>query len=182
MTQEERAALGNFGRETIISRYSMEKMAHDAIDVYKEMWERVRPKRNVVISGYYGYHNSGDDIMLQSIVENLRAQRDDLSLTVLSLNPKETRAQFDVNAIYRFNFISVWLRLRKTDLLLTGGGNLIQDETSTKSLIYYLWVINTARRRGAKNMLYAKGIGPVGRPRNVSRVRRALNKVELITL
>ena len=195
MTPEERAALGSYSREIIKTRYSMEKMALDAIAVYEDMKAQAKPRRqrrlrrqrnprpyNVVISGSYGNRNSGDDLLLQSIVQNLRAKRDDLSLTVLSLKPKETRAQFGVNAIYRFNFISVYLMLRKTDLLITGGGNLIQDETSTRSLIYYLWVINTARRNNAKNMLYAKGIGPVNRPINEPRVRRALNQVDLITL
>jgi len=187
MPESERADLGNMGRELVKNMYSLERMATDSVEVYEEMLKTPAPKlkrrqTNVVISGYYGYHNSGDDIMLQSIVQNLLARREDLSLTVLSLNPKETRAQFGVNAIHRFNFISVFWKLRKTGLLITGGGNLIQDETSTKSLIYYLLVINWARRFGAKNMIYAKGIGPVNRPKNVSRVRKALNRVDLITL
>jgi len=190
MTKEERAALGAMGRNLVKSLYSLERVATDSMDVYEDMLKtpaRVgrgtgQRKTNVVISGYYGYHNSGDDMLLQSIVQNLRAYRDDLSLTVLSLTPKDTRAQFNVNAIHRFNFISVFRQLRKTGLLITGGGNLIQDETSTKSLIYYLLIINMARRLGAKNMLYAKGIGPVYRPINVKRARRALNKVDLITL
>ncbi|MCL2377515.1 MAG: polysaccharide pyruvyl transferase CsaB [Defluviitaleaceae bacterium] len=191
MPGNERDALGAMGRDLVINLYSLKRMATDSIAVYEEALqsaaESVRHKtaerkNNVVISGYYGSHNSGDDIMLQSIVQNLRAYRDDLSLTVLSLNPKETRAQFGVNAIHRFNFVSVFLKLRKTGLLITGGGNLIQDETSTKSLIYYLWVINTARLLGAKNMLYSKGIGPVNHSSNIARVRRSLNRVNLITL
>ena len=197
MQPSERASLGSYSREIIISHYSMERMALDAIAVYEDMLaspeaggaRRRRKKkswpsrvRNVVISGYYGYHNSGDDIILQSIIQNLRAYREDINITVLSLRPKETRAQFGVDAINRFNLLSVLLKLVRTGLLITGGGNLIQDETSTKSLIYYLWVINSARRLGAKNMLYAKGIGPVNWPANISRVRRALNRVDLITL
>ena len=193
LPEEERTRLGRYAREVILSHYSMERMALDAKAIYEEMLSNPPPltrkqakqearRNNVVISGYYGYHNSGDDNLLLSIVQNLREYRDDLSLTVLSLNPKKTRAQFGVNAIHRFNFISVFLTLRRTGLLITGGGNLIQDETSTKSLIYYLWVINTARRLGAKNMLYGKGIGPVNHPRNIIKVRRSLNRVNLITL
>ena len=186
MPKEERAQLGKMGRETIKNMYSLERMATDSIEVYEEMLKAPRLSRrrqdNVLISGYYGYRNSGDDIMLQSIVENLRAIRSDLSLTVLSLNPKETRAKFGIAAIHRFNFVSIFLRLRRTGLLITGGGNLIQDETSTKSLVYYLWLINLARRLGAKNMLYGKGIGPVNRQVNARRARRALNRVDLITL
>jgi len=186
MPLEKRAELGQMGRDLVKNNYSLERMAADSIEVYEKMLKTPRPlgrhHTNVVISGYYGYRNSGDDILLQSIIQNLQSLRSDLKLTVLSLNPKETRAKFGVNAIHRFNFVSVLWNLRRTHLLISGGGNLIQDETSTKSLIYYLWVISLARRFDAKNMLYANGIGPVHRPRNVKRVRRALNRVDLITL
>ena len=181
MQEEELAALGEYSRNLVVSEYSLERMAQDAIDVYTNIFKPDH-HTNIVISGYYGYNNSGDDIMLKSIIQNLRAEKKNLSLTVLSLKPKETRAQFHVNAVHRFNLLAVFLRLRKAQLLITGGGNLIQDETSTQSLLYYLGVINTARWLGVKNMLYAKGIGPVNRPVNVKRVRNSINKVNLITL
>jgi len=181
MPGEELAKLGQYSRNLVVAEYSLERMAQDAIDVYSNIFKPDK-HTNIVISGYYGYNNSGDDIMLKSIIQNLRAEKKDLSITVLSRKPKETRAQFHVNAVYRFNLLAVFLRLRKAQLLITGGGNLIQDETSTQSLLYYLWVINTARWLGAKNMLYSKGIGPVNRPINVKRVRRSINKVDLITL
>lgn len=202
LSPEERAKAGAFGREVVLQHYSMERMAEDAMAVYRDVlaspwperlktpvrgWSNAarsaRPcSRGVVISGYYGYNNSGDDILLRSIVDNLRAGRGDMPVTVLSMRPKETRAQYGVDAVYRFNFLSVYRRLRRARLLITGGGNLIQDETSTQSLIYYLWVINTARRLGVKNMLYANGIGPINKPVNIERARRALQRVDLITL
>ena len=177
------AETGKYGQDLIHNEYSLERMAKDSIAVYEDILKTDTPPVNIVISGYYGNNNSGDDILLQSIVKNLRALHDNLHLTVLSLKPKETRAEFDVDAIYRFNLLSVFLRLWKAKLLISGGGNLIQDETSTRSLIYYLWVINTAKFLGVKNMLYANGIGPVNRSNeNVLRVKRSLNKVDLITL
>jgi len=181
MEKSERILLGEFSRSLICNEYSLERMARDAIMVYDNVFMPQKPV-NIVISGYYGYNNSGDDILLKSIVENLRTYRKDLSLTVLSLKPKETRAQFHVDAVHRFNLLAVFLRLRKAQLLITGGGNLIQDETSTQSLLYYLWVINTARFLGAKNMLYSKGIGPVSRRGNIARVRKSIDRVDLITL
>ena len=175
-------ALGEYGRRIAVEEYSLERMAKDAINIYEYALEHRQKPVSIVISGYYGYNNSGDDIMLKSIIENLRARHGGLNMTVLSLKPKETRARFDVGAVYRFNLLKIFWHLKKADLLITGGGNLIQDETSTQSLIYYLWVINAARRLGTKNMLYAKGIGPVSRSRNLRRVRRSLCRVELITL
>jgi len=181
MSVEKRLELGLYSRNLVATDYSLERMAQDVVNVYDNVFMPDNPVK-IVISGYYGYNNSGDDIILQSIVQNLRARRNDLSITVLSLKPKETRAQFHVDAVHRFNLLSVFLRLRKARLLITGGGNLIQDETSTQSLLYYLWVINTARFLGVKNMLYAKGIGPVSRPVNIKRVCRSINRVDLITL
>jgi polysaccharide pyruvyl transferase CsaB len=181
MTESERAALGGYGQSVVRGHFSLSRMADDAVAMYDRV--TASPVNGeVVISGYYGYNNSGDDIMLASIVTNLRVHRPGVSITVLSKRPGETRAQYGVNAVHRFNFFAVYLRLRKARLLVTGGGNLLQDETSTQSLLYYLWVINTARRRHVKNMLYAKGIGPVSKPVNITRVRNALNKVDLITL
>jgi len=185
MPKKELSALGLYGRKLAESEYSLERMATDAIRVYEDVLSpdfSASKSVNVVISGYYGYDNSGDDIILHSILQNLRDLRGDLNFTVLSIKPKETRARFKVNTVYRFNLFQVFFRLRKADLLITGGGNLIQDETSTQSLMYYLWIINTARRLGAKNMLYAKGIGPVSRPGNIKRVKKALDRVNLITL
>jgi polysaccharide pyruvyl transferase CsaB len=181
MSDSQLAALGAYSRNLICTEYSLERMAKDAIRVYDKVFEPDNPV-NVVISGYYGYNNSGDDIMLKSILQNLRARKDNLNVTVLSPKPKETRRQFGVDAVHRFNPLAVFMRLRKAKLLITGGGNLIQDETSTHSLLYYLLVINTARFLGAKNMLYAKGIGPVNRRGNIGRVRRSIDKVDLITL
>jgi len=180
-SDSELAQLGQYSRDLVCSEYSLERMAQDAIDVYDNVFVPDKPV-NIVISGYYGYNNGGDVMLLKSIVQNLRARRKDLNLTVLSHKPRETRAQFGVDVVYRFNLLAVFFRLRKAQLLITGGGNLIQDETSTQSLLYYLWVINTARFLGVKNMLYAKGIGPVSRRGNIGRVRHSINKVDLITL
>jgi len=185
--------LGQYGQKTANTEYSLERMAKDSIAVYEDIYssnERFsgitkqsgQKPIGIVISGYYGNNNSGDDILLQSIVQNLKALHNNLHLTVLSLKPAETRAEFGVDAVYRFNLLSVFMRLRKSKLLISGGGNLIQDETSTRSLLYYLWVINTARFLGVKNMIYANGIGPVNRPSNIKRVRRSLNQLDLITL
>jgi len=186
MPPEKRAAMGNFCREFVLANYSASRMADDAIKLYRSVLDTASPvpvrKTDVMVSGYYGNNNSGDDLLLKSIVRDLKARRADLSITVLSRRPWETRKQYGINAIYRFNLFAIWRLLHRTKLLLTGGGSVIQDLTSTHSLIYYLWVIKTARRFGVKNMLYANGIGPIKNASNIKRMRKELNKIELITL
>ena len=186
MSAEERAKMGMFGREVVMANYSIDRMADDAIDLYRTVLDTSCPvparKTDIMISGYYGDNNSGDDLLLQSIVRDLKSRKADLSITVLSKRPWETRRQYGVNAIYKFNFIAIWRLLHNTKLLLTGGGSLIQDLTSTQSLIYYLWTIRSARKLGVKNMLYANGIGPIKHASNIERMLKDLSSVELITL
>ena len=78
--------------------------------------------------------------------------------------------------------LKVFSALRRCDALLSGGGSLLQDTTSTRSLLYYLTVIRCAHRLGKPVMLYANGIGPVRRPANRRRVKRVVEQATLITL
>lgn len=136
---------------------------------------------DIIISGYYGLGNSGDEALLKSIVDNLRALSPDVSITALSGDAQHTRRTYGINTVNRFNPFSVLWALMRGKLLISGGGSLIQDATSTKSLIYYLAIIRMAKLLGLKVMLYANGLGPIS-DKNVAKVTRVLNKVDLITL
>jgi len=181
MTAEQRAELGRYGRELIERDYSTERMAMDALSVYESVRTSIR-EIDVLISGYYGFGNNGDDAVLKSIVDNLKAERPDVKIVVLSKNPPQTEQEYGVNSIFRFNFWRVRSYLRNTKLLITGGGTLLQDLTSTQSLLYYLWVINTAVRNGARTMLYGNGIGPIRSDVNNERVRRTVKNIDTITV
>ena len=178
---DERKALGDYCRKVAVEYYSVDRMCRDALELY-EMVRYPKKPIDMVISGYFGFNNNGDDSILKSEIDGLKGARPDLNITVLSKRPKETRAIYGVDSINRFNFFSVWRALKNTSMLITGGGSLIQDLTSTQSLIYYLWLINRAYKYGVRNMLFANGIGPVRLQANITRVRKTLNRVEMITL
>ena len=42
----------------------------------------------ILISGYYGFANAGDEAMLTAIIESLRQVEKNVELTVLSGNPE----------------------------------------------------------------------------------------------
>ncbi len=136
---------------------------------------------DILLLGYYGFRNSGDDALLLSIIQQLKKTDESLSLSVLSFNPEETKTQFGVDAVDRNNILSVIKAIKTSKMLIVGGGTLIQDSTSTKSLIYYLAVIKLAQLFKKKIMLYANGIGPIKND-NAKITKRILNKVDLITL
>jgi polysaccharide pyruvyl transferase WcaK-like protein len=74
-------------------------------------------------------------------------------------------------------------RMRKAKLYINGGGSLMQDVTSTRSLGYYLTTLVLGRLLGCKVMMYGCGIGPVSGERNREKTGRILEEnVDLITL
>lgn len=137
---------------------------------------------DVVISGYYGFRNNGDDALLMSIINDLKAKKPDIDIVVLSKNPAETQRIYNIRAVSRQNIIRIIKELKNTKLLISGGGTLIQDGTSTKSLLYYLTIIKLATLFGKRVMLYANGIGPLKARANRRLTKRVLNKVDIITL
>lgn len=141
-----------------------------------------KPMYDVMISGYYGFRNSGDDAILSAIINDLRNIKKDIRIVVLSKTPNITSKNYKVDSIDRFSLIKVIGTMRKTKLFINGGGNLIQDITSTRSLMYYLATIYIAKLLGLKVMLYANGIGPVKRDMNRRFTSKIVNLVDVITL
>ena len=185
--EQERARLGNISRQTILDGYSVKRMADDCIAAYESLPPHGKLKYSessydVIISGYYGFKNSGDDALLLVIIENLKQRMPDIRICVLSNKPAETQRIYGVASINRLSFMRISKAMKRTKMLISGGGSLIQDYTSTQSLIYYTAIIKMAQKRGLKTMLYANGIGPISKNKNIQRAVKVLNKMDLITL
>lgn len=136
----------------------------------------------IVLSGYYGFTNLGDEAVLQATVDELRRRRPDLEIAVLSASPGETSSTYGVRGVPRADPRAVLEVLRRCDLFLSGGGSLFQDATSWRSPWYYLGVLGAARRLSRRTAVYAQGIDrPRWWPTRAAMVR-LLNDVDLITV
>lgn len=183
MTDAERQTMGAYGREVIFQYYSVTKMAGDCVAAYDAAYkETMVPQYNVVMSGYYGFNNTGDEAIMLSMHRNIQQLGENFHITVLSNKPAETKEKYGIEAVYRFGLGDVFHAIRKCDVLLSGGGSLLQDSTSTRSLMYYLSITALAKLLRKKVMLYANGIGPVRGKRNRRLVKQVVNKADLITL
>jgi polysaccharide pyruvyl transferase CsaB len=123
--------------------------------------DRTSSPLRILISGYYGFNNLGDEAILTSMQQALRMEHDRLALTVLSANPKLTEGSHDVRAISRTDYRAIWHALGQNDLLISGGGSLLQDVTSSRSLQYYLLILAMSIVRRTPFMIYSQGIGPI---------------------
>lgn len=194
--------LGRYAGETVKKYYSVETMADDAMKMYVSIIKGSKINsvseeeiknidallnnsykgKKILISGYYGYHNSGDDSILAGIVRELKKLCPGVEITVLSKNPAETEKHYGVRSAGRFDIFGIIGALKSADLLISGGGSLLQDMTSSKSLLYYLSIIKLAELFGVKTYIYANGIGPVNKPQNRKKVKKILNRADMITL
>lgn len=167
--------------------FSLTAMCKTQLEIYhsitKDIVSKVKKKKyDAIISGYYGFNNIGDDAMLRSIVYNLKQQKPDISILALSRRPEETRQCYGVDSINRKNIFTVYCAMKKAKLFIYGGGNIIQDSTSSRSLIYYLGTAWLAKKLKLKVMFYANGIGPISKPSNEEFSRRILNRADIITV
>lgn len=136
----------------------------------------------VVISGYYGFENIGDEAILKSIIIALKEEFEEIEITVLSNNPIETKKSHNVNSINRWNFLKIYKELRHSSGLISGGGSLLQDVTSSRSIAYYTLIIGMAKIVNKPVFVYAQGVGPINKAINRKITKYFLNKVEYISL
>ena len=168
-------------------KYSFEAMVSGQLGIYQKVLEKHKTRKNkrnrVVVCGSYGRGNAGDDAILKAVVREIYDTCGDAEICVMSKNPKQTRLSYHVRSIYTFNIFKMFSSLSKSYLYINGGGSLIQDSTSSRSLYFYLFTLRAARLCGCKVMMYGCGIGPVRKSGNRRLASKVIDKsVDCITL
>lgn len=131
----------------------------------------------IMVLGYYGYANLGDEAILATLcddLENLGIKRKDI--LVPSGNPAKTEQEHGVKALDRFSLTKIWAALGSTHCLIVGGGSLLQDVTSKRSIPYYLSLVELAFVRNVPVFMYGQGVGPISTVLYQRWVKRAFNR------
>lgn len=125
----------------------------------------------VLIAGYYGYGNLGDEAILCGMISDLRNEVPSVKLCVLSGHPGGTRRLHGVEAIVHTDLPRVVEAIQTSDLLLVGGGGLFHDYWPVDrqrlladlhpGLEYYAGLIEMAALAGVPSMVYGVGLGPL---------------------
>ncbi len=179
-----REEMGRNIRERATSLFSNDKFADDHIEIYNSIVKDYKDTKryDFAVSGYYGFRNSGDDALLLALTEDIKRENKDARIVVLSNRPQETRRIYRIDTIHRLNFREIVSAFKKTKVLIFGGGSLLQDETSSKSLWYYLCIIKLAKKCKIKIMQFANGFGPVNKASNKKMTVKVINScVDQIT-
>jgi len=136
----------------------------------------------VVLSGYFGFGNIGDEAILEAMIGGLRSRDPRIEITVLSADPDKTSEQFKVYSVPRLNLSRIVHVIKKADVLISGGGGLLQDVTGPFSIPYYLGLIYLAKAWGRPVAVIGQGVGPVKGFLAKILTRWILNKVDLIVV
>ena len=115
----------------------------------------------VLLSGYYGFGNFGDEVLLEVIVERMRRRFPSAQLEVLSATPQATAEHHRVATTPRWDWRAIRAAIVRADVVLSGGGGLLQNATSLRSLLYYAGILREAIRARRKTMVFAQSVGPL---------------------
>ena len=152
-----RKELGAFGHEIIKNLYPAKRLAEDAIASYKGVFS----PPSVCLMGFFGYNNLGDEETLKCAVTALESIgiKD---ISVLSASEVNTGSSISVKRIYdRMNLKDVVKAIDHADVFVLCGGNLMQNETSLRSLVYYEQLVEIAKRRGKRIYALSSGFGEI---------------------
>ena len=182
-----RAKLGGAIYEKVKNEFSVEAMGVRQEEIYRSVLHRrdreSRGRYGAVICGAYGKGNAGDDAILVCMIRQLRQQDPDLPITVMTRQPRQTAMLTGVSTVHIFNTLAAGRVMKKSQLYISGGGSLIQNVTSNRSLSYYLYSIRQAKKAGCQVMMYGCGIGPVNGEKYQAQAARVLEEnVDLIAL
>ncbi|MFC7678585.1 polysaccharide pyruvyl transferase CsaB [Paenibacillus sp. GCM10028914] len=146
----------------------------------------VSSTKTIVISGYYGFKNSGDEAVLTSILAALVEQGKEAGVkiepVVLSIDPEWTSKVYGVRSVHRMKLGEVRRAIKESDGLISGGGSLLQDATSPKTIPYYLAIIKIAQWLKKPTFIYAQGVGPVNRKLFNPMIRSVFRKCSYISV
>ncbi len=115
----------------------------------------------VLLSGYYGFGNLGDEALLAVIVAEVRRRHAGITIDVLSGDPAGTARDFGVSVTPRADLRAVRKAIGRADVVVSGGGGLLQNATSLRSLLYYAGIIRFAVAARKPTMIFAQSVGPL---------------------
>jgi len=135
----------------------------------------------ILLAGYFGFDNAGDEAIFEAIVENLRRLSPGVRLKALVHDP-ETAHRLEVEPVPRKKVPQVWSAMRSSNLFMLGGGGLFQDVTGPGSVFYYGGLLGMARLAGCPSVFFCQGYGPVRRPLQKLFTRQILRLPSLLTV
>lgn len=115
--------------------------------------------KQILISGYYGYNNAGDEAILHALCQLF--SHDQVQISVLASDDLYTHIHPPLQVVPRMDPLAILRALKSCDLFISGGGGLFQDVTGFGSIPYYGGLLYMAKKMGIPTLIFGQGIGPI---------------------
>jgi len=136
--------------------------------------------KHILVSGYYGFHNAGDEAILTALCQLFGAYP--IQINVLAASSEHSLPGAEFTAIPRLDLPQITRLLKQTDLFISGGGGLFQDVTGLGSVPYYGGLLWLAQRLGVPTMVFGQGLGPLRLAPNRWFVKQIFKRVQAIAV
>ena len=144
----------------------------------------------IIIAGFYGAGNTGDEAILVGMIESLKdfAKDKKIEITVLTLNAQKLLNFHEINTIHqpycdiKTLIFKTMRAIRYTDIVLIGGGGILQDVSSPMFINHFSLITLVSKLVCKPVMFYAVGVGPVKGKLGKLLIRLVGNQVDLIVV
>lgn len=183
LSLEKREAMGRMLSEYAEKKHSAALMAAKTQNVYRAVFKKSSKKDGgVLLCGYYGFGNMGDNALLRAAIVLARKRYGDKPICALTRDPKRNETEFNVRCADRSSPFAVHREISRASVLVFGGGTLLQENTSLRSLWYYTSIIKYARKKGVPVELWGNGLGAPRSDRGQRLMKRALEQCRYVGL
>lgn len=159
--------------------------------------EKVIITTNILVTGYYGLDNIGDEAVLAGLLNSLKNYIDDPNFFVITNDPAETKilhgvtpvsqsfkqgvAAFIKAQILKRELYRVYRSIDECDLFILGGGSLLHD-LIRYNLPILLSLVYLAQKKGKTTVVYGIGAGPIDSEFGKFLCNKVLRNVDLLTV
>ena len=152
---------------------------------------------NILIAGYYGLNNIGDEAILSGMICSLNKYIDNAQFSVITNDPIETRKlhnvfpvkqsfkeglqKFALNCVFKNELYNIFKQIDNCDIFILGGGSLLQD-LRVYYLPFLLSMVYYAQKKGKRTVVYGIGAGPIDTQLGKKLCRKILGSADLVTV
>ncbi len=155
--KEKSKVLGELSRAYITDNLDAQHMAESVLAFYRSISDKKQKKRLLIV-GHYGAGNLGDDASCRVLCRELSARYE---LCFVCKNKSKLSLECGARGVEREDIAGIIREAKRAECVIFGGGNLLQDDSSTRSILYYQSVYEIARKYCKKVAFFANGLGPL---------------------
>jgi polysaccharide pyruvyl transferase CsaB len=149
----------------------------------------------IIVQGYYGALNTGDDLILEAISRNIVKKYPNSFIMVAGFNRKNITLKQGFYSLPRTDVFRMERVIKEADLLIYGGGGLLNDYTFNNSAgiadffdgfthgLTGMGIIPTmANIHEVPTMYFALGVGPLENPEAKKFAKFLVNQMSVVTV